>query len=81
MANINAASAEILTGDLVSARNYLQRYESDARAWNNLGVLAFIEEDMEKAAEWFRKALGVEPHKARKNLRMAEEALKQKQNQ
>ena len=81
VANINAASAEILTGDLVSARNYLQRYENDARAWNNLGVLAFIEEDMEKAAEWFRKALGVEPHKARKNLRMAEEALKQKQNQ
>lgn len=81
VAAINAASAEILTGDLVSARKYLQRYENDARAWNNLGVLAFIEEDMEKAAEWFRKALGVEPHKARKNLRMAEEALKQKQNQ
>ena len=81
VASINAASAEILMGDLVSARTYLERYENDARAWNNLGVLAFIEEDMEKAAGWFRKALGVEPHKARKNLRMAEEALKQNKKQ
>lgn len=81
VAGINASSAEILMGDLVSARAYLERYANDARAWNNLGVLAFIQDDMQKAAEWFRRALGVEPHKARKNLRMAEEALKQKKKQ
>lgn len=81
VAAVNAASAEILTGDLVSARTRLERYKDDARAWNNLGMVAFIQGDMDEAAAWFRKALGVEPHKARKNLRMAEEALKQEQGQ
>lgn len=37
--------------------------------WNDFGVLAYLEGDRKKAEEWFRKALGVEPEKARKNLK------------
>lgn len=69
IANINAASAVIMAGDTVSARQYLNKVYGDPRAWNDFGVLAYLEGDLQKAEEWFRKALGVEPEKARKNLR------------
>ena len=39
VANVNAASAVMLTGDLTSAWDYLRKVEADPRAWNNLGVL------------------------------------------
>lgn len=68
VANINASSAVMLTGDVKSARTYLQRVESDPRSWNNLGVLALMEGKPGEAEEWFRKAVGVEPQKARRNL-------------
>lgn len=68
VANINASSAVMLTGDVKSARAYLQRVESDPRSWNNLGVLALMEGNTGEAEEWFRKAVGVEPQKARRNL-------------
>ena len=68
LANINASSAVMLTGDVKSARVYLQRVESDPRSWNNLGVLALIEGKPGEAEDWFRKAVGVEPQKARQNL-------------
>ncbi len=69
LANINAASAVIMAGDPVSARQYLNKVADDPRAWNDFGVLAYLEGDRKKAEEWFRKALGVEPEKARKNLK------------
>ena len=68
LANINAASAVIMAGDPISARQYLDKVADDPRAWNDFGVLAYLEGDRKKAEEWFRKALGVEPEKARKNL-------------
>ena len=52
----------------MSARQYLGKVEDDPRAWNDFGVLAYLEGDRKKAEEWFRKALGIEPEKARKNL-------------
>ena len=69
LANINAASAVIMAGDPVSARQYLSKVADDPRAWNDFGVLAYLEGDRKKAEEWFRKALGIEPEKARKNLK------------
>ena len=69
LANINAASAVIMAGDPVSARQYLSKVADDPRAWNDFGVLAYLEGDWKKAEEWFRKALGIEPEKARKNLK------------
>lgn len=72
-ANVNAASAVMLTGDLISAWDYLRKVEADPRAWNNMGVLTLMEGNREGAASWFRKAVGVEPRKARRNLQIAEE--------
>ena len=69
LANINAASAVIMAGDPVSARQYLDKVVDDPRAWNDFGVLAYLESDRKKAEEWFRKALGIEAEKARKNLK------------
>lgn len=66
--NVNAASAVLLTGDLQSARSYLEKVKENPRSWNNLGVLAWMEGDTEAAATWFRRAVGVEPQKARNNL-------------
>lgn len=69
VANVNAASAVIMAGDPVSAGRYLEKVKDDPRAWNNLGVLAYLSGKFEEAAEWFRRAAGAEPEKARKNLR------------
>lgn len=71
-ANVNAASAVMLTGDLISAWNYLRKVEADPRAWNNMGVLTLMEGNPEGAVSWFRKAVGIEPRKARRNLQIAE---------
>ena len=73
VANVNAASAVMLTGDLQSASDYLKKVDSDPRAWNNMGVLCLMEGDAKAAAAWFRKAVGVEPQKARMNLQLTGE--------
>lgn len=77
VANVNAASAVMLTGDLTSAWEYLRKVEADPRAWNNLGVLTLMEGNPEGAARWFRKAVGIEPRKARANLEIALERSEQ----
>ena len=77
VANVNAASAVMLTGDLISAWNYLRKAEADPRAWNNLGVLPLMEGNPEGAPVWFRNAVGIEPRKARTNLQLAERMIKQ----
>lgn len=68
VANINAASANIVYGDFDRAKQYMERVKDDPRAWNNLGVLAWLSGDSEIAKEWFTKALTVEPEKAQENL-------------
>ena len=65
----------MLSGDLKSAWNYLRKAENDPRSWNNLGVLTLMEGNPEGACIWFRKAVGVEPEKARLNLRIAGQLL------
>lgn len=77
VANVNAASAVIMAGDLVSARRYIDKVKDNPRAWNNLGVMAYLSGHMEEAAEWFRRAAGAEPEKARKNLRKVMKMMKQ----
>ena len=80
VANVNAASAVIMAGDLVSAGRYMDKVKDDPRAWNNLGVMAYLSGHLEEAAEWFRRAAGAEPEKARKNLRKVMKTMKQTDN-
>ena len=68
VANINAASANIVYGDFDRAEQYMERVKDEPRAWNNLGVLAWLSGDTEIAKEWFTKALTIEPDKAQENL-------------
>lgn len=76
IANINAGSAVIMAGDFISAHKYLDRFKEDPRAWNDLGVLTLMEGNAKQATELFRRAMGVEPYKARKNLEIAEALLR-----
>lgn len=79
VANVNAASAVMLTGDLISAWEYLRKVEDSPKAWNNMGVLTLMEGNPEGAITWFRKAVGIEPQKARANLQMVERMVAAKQ--
>lgn len=72
VANVNAASAVMLTGDLESARGYLAKVADDPRSWNNRGMLSLMEGDVDNAIIWFRRAVGIEPRKARRNLQIAQ---------
>lgn len=68
IANINAASANIVSGDFKKAASYMDKVKEDPRAYNNLGVLAWLAGNTEDAKGWFRKAASVEPEKANANL-------------
>lgn len=72
VANVNAASAVMLTGDLESARDYLRKTVDDPRSWNNKGILSLMEGKTDEAIIWFRRAVGIEPRKARRNLQIAQ---------
>lgn len=67
-AQLNAGAAALAAEDTEAARFFLSRVEDDPRAWINLGVLSLIENDMEDATTWFRKALPHKPVMARRNL-------------
>ena len=68
VANINAASAQIIYGDFQRAQRYMDRVKDDPRAWNNLGVLSWLRGETEVAKVWFEKAMQSEPEKAKANL-------------
>lgn len=56
VANINAASATLVSGDFDGARTYIERVKDDPRAWNNLGVMAWLTGNNDEARAWFEKA-------------------------
>lgn len=68
VAQLNAGAAALAAGDKEAARFFLERAEGDGRACINLGVLALMENDLRAAADWFRKALPIDPVSARRNL-------------
>lgn len=63
---INAAGIALMRGDLPTAAMYLKGLETDARAYNNLGVLYLLQGDSSKAEVYLMmaKAAGV-PEAAR----------------
>ncbi len=58
---INAAGVALMRGDLTTAASYLKGYETDPRAYNNLGVLHLLQGDNSKAEVYLMmaKAAGV----------------------
>ena len=46
----------------------MDKAKEDPRAYNNLGVLAWLAGNTEDAKGWFQKAASVEPEKANANL-------------
>ncbi|MCD7916054.1 MAG: tetratricopeptide repeat protein [Tannerellaceae bacterium] len=62
VANINAAGVLLNRGDLVAAKICLDKVTDLPGAWNNLGVYYLYTGDLQKATEYFTKAMtyGVE---------------------
>lgn len=56
VANCNAAAVLIQTGELVTARRYLQKAGQSAAALNNMGVLYLLEGDLDQAEACFTNA-------------------------
>jgi|GEM_PF-325181 len=69
VANNNAAAAALLNGDLTSSRYFLGRTGGDPRAFNNLGVLSYLDGDRETAATWFEQAADTGDGKGADNMR------------
>jgi len=72
-AAIDAAGVALLRGDTQRAHKYLQPWETDHRAWCNLGLLNLLEGNRDKAEVYLRMAQadGVRPaHEALKSLQL-----------
>ena len=73
---INRAMALIREGRYAEAREMLREVESDPRAFNAIGVSLMMQQQEEKAREWFSRALAegdpAEAELVRENLRQIE---------
>lgn len=69
---LNAGAASLALGDKEAATYFLQQVADDPRSWNNLGVLALMENDPSEAVSWFRKAMPQNPRLSRHNIRIAQ---------
>lgn len=80
VANINAASAALVRGDLDGAWKYLGKVQNVPEAYNNLGVYYWMRGDLSRARDYFRRALKVkgEESRAKYNLEQLEESLQNK---
>lgn len=68
-ANVNAAASAIARGDLQSARRYLDKVVTrDAAFYNNAGILAYEQKDLERAIGYFRTAKEMGSAEAAGNL-------------
>lgn len=70
IANINAASAALIRGDLESAGMYLSRVSDSPLAANDLGLYYYLCGKEEEARAYFNIARAVDPERAQKNLRL-----------
>lgn len=72
-ANINAAGAALMRGDLSAASDYLSAWQTDSRAYCNLGVLYMLQEDYDKAEVYLKMASANGVKEAGKALRNLDE--------
>lgn len=69
---LNAGAASLALGDREAAAYFLRQTTDDPRSWNNLGVLALMENKPSEAISWFRKAMPQNPRLSRHNIRIAQ---------
>ena len=69
---LNAGAASLALGDGEAAAYFLRLVADDPRSWNNLGVLALMENESSEAISWFRKAMPQNPRLSRHNIRIAQ---------
>lgn len=69
VAIVNSAAADIENGNFTAALERLNKIQGDPRAWNNLGVAYALTGNLEKAKEYFDKALSNGDEKARQNAK------------
>ena len=55
-ASIDAGAVALLQGDVLKARQYLEPWASDQRAWCNLGLLYLMEGNRQQAEVYLRMA-------------------------
>ena len=55
-ANINAAAVALTRHDTALARKYLERWQTDPKAYNNMGVLYLLEGNKDKAEVYLQMA-------------------------
>lgn len=68
IANINAASAALVRGDLDEAWLYLNRVKNNPKAANNLGVYFWLCNRIAEAEAAFERAMKTDPERAAYNL-------------
>lgn len=68
IASINAAAAMIRRGEIGSAKRYLERHAENPAAWNNLGVVYLLENDLDKARKLFEKSIATGIMEAEHNM-------------
>lgn len=77
IANLNAATANILAGNIPEAQEILVQYESDPDAWNSLGLVYMYQNNFQQAQYYLEKARDRGVNSANENLRSLEKIKEQ----
>lgn len=76
IANINAGATALDRGDLKSAHQFLDKFSNVPQAWNNIGIMYFMEGDYNKAGEFLNRAKGANPKEAEFNMEQLNNQVK-----
>src|SRR5690554_5484380 len=68
IAILNSASADIEGGNMDAAIERMSKIEDNPKAWNNLAVAYALKGDLQKAKQYFEKAVSANDADARANL-------------
>jgi len=77
-ARINAAGVSLLRGDAAGARKDLEDLMTDARAYNNLGLLYLLEGNFEKSEVYLKMAESAGVSRAEEGLKLLERQKRKK---
>lgn len=77
IANLNAATANILAGNVEEAQRVLEQYESDPDAWNSLGLVYMYQNNFQRAQYYLEKARDHGLTNAKENLQSLEKVKEQ----